>query len=185
MITYFCNRALAESVPPAKDGLKIMGCAAQGESEAMLGPLQLRLKPATERLQKAKKLAIRVEGLTVGSSSKSSLHEAWRLLRFCAKEALSYDTRTIPRSVLQPLLLEHSASLRSACEHLIGTSLSESSWARLQLPGPLGGMGFTLPLTSADAAYAATWQSTAKRVQTACSSLGRPVMELCDYNYLS
>ena len=44
-------------------------------------------------------------------------------------------------------------------------------------------MGFALPLTSADAAYVATWQSTEQRVKTVCSALGRPIETLCDHDH--
>ena len=147
-------------VPRSTGGIKVMGCAAQGESEAVLGHLQMRLAPARDRLQKAKELLERVEDFLQGSPSPTSLHEAWCLVRFSAREALSYDIRAIPRAAIQPLLLEHANLMHRACEVLVGRPLSASSWARLQLPGPLGGMGLVLPLTSADAAYVATWQAT-------------------------
>ena len=176
-------RAFCEQLPRAFGGIKVMGCAAQGESETMLGPLQLGLAPATERLRKAKLLAKRTSDFIEGPSSLTSFPEAWCLARFSIRGALSYDTRIIPRHIIQPLLLEHADMMHGACEVILGRTLPPLAWARLQLLGPLSGMGLGLPLVSADAAYVATWQATEQRVETACGVLGRPIEALCDHSY--
>ena len=64
--------------------------------------------------------------------------------------------------------------MRQACADFAGREISDVAWARMQLPGPLGGMGLTLPKVSADAAFVASWQATAHRASTVCRELGRP-----------
>ena len=107
----------------ALGGIKVMGCAKQGESQTMLGPMQLRLASATERLCKAKLLAKRISDFIEGSSSPTSFHEAWCLARFSLRETLSYDARIIPRHIIQPLLLEHADVMHGVCEAILGRTL--------------------------------------------------------------
>eukprot|EP00973_Karenia_brevis_P096088 12430549-Karenia_brevis.AAC.1 len=81
----------------------------------------------------------------------------------CVKEALSYDVRVLPRAAIDDLLKQHEALVRDTLDKVIGHDLSDLNWATMQLPGPLGGFGVRVPLTSADAAYLATYHATAAR----------------------
>eukprot|EP00973_Karenia_brevis_P028357 3909460-Karenia_brevis.AAC.1 len=157
-----------------------MGGAAQGEFESQLGTAQMRLEPAAKRLDKAKILATRVGDFIAGAAHQTRLHEAWCITRFCIKEALSYDIRVIPKPLLDPILAEHSRIMRQACEEIAGVKLTREAWSRMQLPGPLSGMGVVLPSTSADAAFVATWQATASKVEYICAQLGRPTTRRVD-----
>eukprot|EP00973_Karenia_brevis_P026450 3648938-Karenia_brevis.AAC.1 len=165
----------ASMLPRAYGGLMIMGNAAQGDFKAMLGPDQLRMKPARERLNKAIALERRLCDYIDGSKSTTKLHEAWCMTRFCLKECLSYDIRVIPSTELMPLLDDHADLMRHACDVIAGAPLTDVAFQRLQLPGPLSGMGVTLPTSCADAAFVATWQATAARISTVCQMLGRPI----------
>ena len=69
------------------------------------------------------------------------------------KEALSYDVRIIPKPDPQPPLDSHESLLRSVCAEIVGSDLADLQWERMQLLGPLSGMGLTLPSVSADAAF--------------------------------
>eukprot|EP00973_Karenia_brevis_P016210 2218837-Karenia_brevis.AAC.1 len=102
------------------------------------------------------------------------MQEAWVMATKCLKEALSYDIRIIPATTLEPLLKEHHNLMRSLLSEIVGAQLSDTSWRRVQLPGPLGGAGVTLPMTTADAAFVATWTAVAGRVAVVAQELGRP-----------
>ena len=97
--------------------------------------MQLRLKPAVERLEKAKNLAKRVKDYISAATSNSSLQESWCLLRYCIREALSYDVRTIPEPVLKPLLEELAILMQNVFEDILGVELPAAAWARVKLPG--------------------------------------------------
>eukprot|EP00973_Karenia_brevis_P024665 3402658-Karenia_brevis.AAC.1 len=155
-------------------GLKVMGSAAQGEFESMLGPIQKRLMPAFERLRTAKRFARRLEDYLFGASDNNSLHVAWCLAARSLKEALAYDIRVCPVDVLEPLLTELASCLREVACQIHGSPFSDMLWRRLQLPGPLGGMGMRMATTSADAASLATYMATEGRVKFVCSELKRP-----------
>eukprot|EP00973_Karenia_brevis_P065345 9078215-Karenia_brevis.AAC.1 len=150
-----------------------MGGAAQGDFTCSLGPMQKRIESARERLEKAAELACRIKEFIDGSADKASLHEAWILATKCVKEALSYDIRIIPSDVLGPILARHHCIMKEVASAILGSEMSETSWARLQLPGPLGGAGITLPETSADAAFVSTWQAVTNRVSIVSAALGR------------
>ena len=89
-----------QHIPRAHGGLKVMGSAAQGEFECRLGPMQLRMQPAADRMKKALSLATRLESLLLNSKGRTSLHEAWCMTVKCVKEALAYDVSIIPREVV-------------------------------------------------------------------------------------
>ena len=92
------------------------------------------------------------------------------MARFCIKEALSYDIRVMPT-----LLDEHSAVMRQVCDSIAGITVSDVDFTRLQVPGALSGLGSTVPTTSTDAAYVATWQATMLRVKALYRILCRPI----------
>eukprot|EP00973_Karenia_brevis_P084398 11713338-Karenia_brevis.AAC.1 len=96
------------SLPRFFGGLRVMGNAAQGDYQSDLGGSQLRLQPAWDRLNRAKTLGRRLCDYIEGARSKTKLHEAWCMTRFCVREALSYDIRVIPSDVIKPLLEEHA-----------------------------------------------------------------------------
>eukprot|EP00973_Karenia_brevis_P064395 8947192-Karenia_brevis.AAC.1 len=64
--------------------------------------------------------------------------------------------------------------MKSLISIIAGVPLSDTSWRRVQLPGPLGGTGVTLPINAADAAFVATWKAVSARVSTVAEELGRP-----------
>eukprot|EP00973_Karenia_brevis_P055655 7739732-Karenia_brevis.AAC.1 len=66
---------------------------------------------------------------------------------------MAYDIRISPLDALEPILVEHANALRDVVTKLSDVQLSECQWSRLQLPGPLGGMGLRTALASADAAF--------------------------------
>eukprot|EP00973_Karenia_brevis_P003001 409971-Karenia_brevis.AAC.1 len=151
-----------------------MGAAAQGEFESMLGPMQKRLVPAVERLHTAKRFARRLQDYLFGADDCNSLHVAWCLAARSLKEALAYDIRVCPADVMEPLLTELTSCLREVACQIHGSPFSDLLWRRLQLPGPLGGMGMRMAMTSADAAFIATYLATERRVKFVCSELKRP-----------
>jgi len=161
-------------LPRTMGGLKVMGCAAQGDFESMLGPMQKRLQPAGERLMKSQRLAMRIAEYMHGANDRATLHTAWYLTTKSLKEALTYDIRTCPPEAMRPLLVEHEANLRTLVNEICGVKLTDMQWQRVQLPGPLGGMGVRTTLAAAEAAYVATYQALATRVATVCAALGRP-----------
>ena len=151
-----------------------MGNAAQGSLETCLGPYQLALKPATERLGKALHFGKRIISFLDGSKDTCSVSAAWWLLSKSMREALSYDIRIIPRTRLQEILTLHETALREVVTKILGKELSNLDWRRMQLPGPLGGASLRLPSSSADAAFLATWVATSAKIRVLCAELGRP-----------
>ena len=70
-------RHLCSQVTRATGGLAVMGGACQGEYETVIGPHQMLLEPARERLQKAKLLATRIVEICDNSREPTRLHVAW------------------------------------------------------------------------------------------------------------
>ena len=167
-------RHICSDIRRSIGGIKVMGSAAQGQFESMLGPMQLAAQPAGERLQKSISLGERLRLYIEGSQDDTKRHVAWCLLTKCIKEALSYDIRTLPLDIMKPLLEQHAALLRDGVAAVLGREVTTEQWRQIQLPGPLGGFGVRLPLASADAAYVATYFSTADRVKALCVALGKP-----------
>ena len=82
------------------------------------------------------------------------------------KSALAYDIRTTPLHVIEPLLSVQTGALRATIDMIFRTALTDNQWSRVQLSGRLGGMGVRMLLSSADAAFIATYRATAGRVST-------------------
>ena len=70
------------------------------------------------------------------------------------------DTRTSSETSAE----DHEAFMKHVFQDLLGVELTDAAWARVQLPGPLSGMGLVLPKTYADAVFVSTWQALADKV---------------------
>eukprot|EP00973_Karenia_brevis_P067903 9446742-Karenia_brevis.AAC.1 len=81
---------------------------------------------------------------------------------------------------MEPLLRRHHDIMKEIATAVVGTALTEFCWKRMQLPGPLSGVGITLPVSTADAAFVATWQAVTHRVEAIAVELGRPLVARVD-----
>ena len=90
-----------------------MEAASQGEYESALGPYQLLVEPAQERLQRAECLSEQIIKLCEGSTNAHSFHVSCCLVVQSLKEALVDDIRTVPAEMLEPLLERHAEFVRN------------------------------------------------------------------------
>ncbi|CAK0860175.1 unnamed protein product [Prorocentrum cordatum] len=156
-------------------GLEGKGNVAQASYETFLGPAQLALQPAYERLWKPERLGQRLPRFLEKSADSRCVSITGWLLSTCVKGgAISYGIRIIPAVAVDPLAARLETCIRKVAAAIAGKGIDAAAWARLRLPGPLGGMPSRLPSLSADAAFLATCMSTRATVQVVCAELGRP-----------
>ncbi|CAE7250211.1 unnamed protein product, partial [Symbiodinium natans] len=101
-------------------------------------------------------------------------HVALHLLQKCMSfPKLSYCSRTISRSHLQPLLEAHSERIRVALQYLLGRQLTDRQWIQATLPTKAGGLGLTIDriavqggfISRADIAMVCSCRSTREQVR--------------------
>ena len=101
-------------------------------------------------------------------------HVALHLLQKCMSfPKLSYCSRTISRSHLQPLLEAHNEHIRVALQYLLGRQLTDRQWIQTTLPTKAGGLGLTIDriavqggfISRADIAMVCSCRSTREQVR--------------------
>ena len=95
------NPNLHAIVPQSLSGLPLLGTAACGEFEQLLGPFGLHLEPATKRLQASVTLADQLCDLADVQLDISSKNAVWILLSRLLSHKLDYDARVTSPSALE------------------------------------------------------------------------------------
>ena len=167
---------LAEIIPRVRGGMMILGSAAQGEWEALLGPYSEIAAPAVARASSAAAVAERLAAFAKRRLDPNSLQVAWTILQKSVARALDFDTRLCPSWALHEARSILSNAVCRVTDALAGPGLDADAREQLALPGCLGGCALRGCSESAcDAAFWATYAAHTADVCLAAERLGRPL----------
>ena len=96
---------LQQIVTVRTDGIKLLGSAVQGECETVLGPFQLAVQPAADRVAKAVAVATAIRQLAQLPEHPKLLGALWAVLSRSVVAALLYDARLVPYGGLHSSVL--------------------------------------------------------------------------------
>ena len=103
-----------------------------------------------------------------------TLAPAWSILSKSVARALDYDARLVPPDTLRLEAERLDLELRRTAAALLGKpALEDCDWDRVQLPGPLSGMGLRTVSTTSHAAFWASWAAQHQRVQLLSKQMHR------------
>ena len=166
---------LLKDIPRDDNALLTLGSAAQGARECILGPWAAQAKPAQGRVDKARDTMARMREVIAARVHDEADQAMWCTLVQSVARALEYDYRLCPwahlRGAAEVLCKEIQLTLRTL---LGGQPLDLHAMIQVGLPTALGGMGVPLPTEErAAAAFLATYQTHAARMQGLSEALGR------------
>ena len=155
--------------------LKMLGSAAQGKWETVLGPYANSVEPTATRLEKAM-ADLQALLVTVREGEHDYLVQAgWTIMAKSICHALDYEMRILPWEILEPYAQRLREGIRKFADAVLGSNLTPDDVNKIELPGPLGGLSLTLPSRSkAMAAFVACEDALRCKVSALATKLGRP-----------
>ena len=169
-------QALRAIIKESVGGLHLLGTAAQGDLETLLGPLGLAAEPVRERQQAAEKFCRALSRYATSRVDDAAQKAAWQLLTKIAARALDFDVQVCDYEVIRPILEQHVATVRTTAEEILGKPFDDTAWEQTTLPGRLGGLGMAVPSpTAAAAAFWSAAKATREEALRFADANGRPL----------
>eukprot|EP00972_Heterocapsa_arctica_P051455 7568677-Heterocapsa_arctica.AAC.1 len=161
--------------------MKLLGSAAQGEWEALLGPYSEIAAPAVARASAAAAVAERLVAFARRRPDPNSHQVAWTILQKSVARALDFDTRLCPAWALAGARGILGDAVSKVVDALAGPGLDGDAREQLALPGCLGGCALRACSDAAcHAAFWSTWAAHRADVRAAAEQLGRPLRHEVD-----